>query len=323
MDLPPELRTSDMAELLQRQAGLISAAQLGDAGLDPRFARRRVAAGRWQRSYRGVYATFSGPFSREAQVWAALLVVGPDAVASHATAAELDGLTGRIDDRIHVTSPATRRIRGYMEGVVVHYAHRLAQTRHPAKCPPRTRIDDTVLDLIDSGRRASAVEGFVTMAVQKRLTTTSKLAAALMRRKRIRWRAMIEAMLVDVGQGAHSPLELQHLRNVEQAHRLPTGRRQRRRAGERVIWVDVEYEAYNTRVELDGRLGHEGEGRFRDRRRDNNGTVHRAWTLRYGHAEIFGSPCDVAIEQARVLSDRGWNGEPAQCGPGCAVPSRP
>lgn len=40
MDLPPELRTSDMAELLQRQAGLISAAQLGDAGLDPRFARR-------------------------------------------------------------------------------------------------------------------------------------------------------------------------------------------------------------------------------------------------------------------------------------------
>ena len=82
-------------------------------------------------------------------------------------------------------------------------------------------------------------------------------------------------MLVDVAEGAQSPLELTYLRDVERAHGLPTGSRQVRVAGRRVIWVDVDYEEYSTRVELDGRLGHQGEGRFRDRRRDNGAVMAR------------------------------------------------
>ncbi|MBB5788232.1 hypothetical protein [Jiangella mangrovi] len=248
-----------------------------------------------------------------------MLWVSAEAVASHATAAELDGLTGRIDDRMHVTAPVSRRARGRADGVVVHYAHRLPESRHPTANPPRTRIEDTVLDLVDVAARPRDVESFVTMAVQKRLTTSTRLAAALMRRKKIRWRAMVESMLVDVADGAQSPLELQHLRAVERAHRLPKGCRQSRRAGNRVIWIDVDYERYHTRVELDGRVGHEGDGRFRDRRRDNAGTVAGAWTLRYGHTEVFGEPCRVAQEQARVLCDRGWTGRPRRCGATCTI----
>ncbi|TDD72101.1 hypothetical protein E1262_04635 [Jiangella aurantiaca] len=309
-----------MRELLDRQLGLVCAAQLRSLGLDYRVARRWVAAGRWQRPYPGVYATFSGPLDRAAHIWAAILWVTPEAVASHATAAELDGLTGRIDDRIHVTAPVSRRVRAHADGVVVHYAHRLPLTRHPTANPPRTRLEDTVLDLVDVAVRARDVESVVTMAVQKRLTTSPRLAAALMRRKKIRWRAMAESMLLDVAEGAQSPLELQHLRAVERAHHLPRGCRQRRHAGDRVIWIDVDYGPYHTRVELDGRLGHDGEGRFRDRRRDNAATVSGAWTLRYGHSEIFGEPCRVAQEQARVLHDRGWAGQPRRCGSDCPIP---
>lgn len=286
MDLPPRLRSTSMLELLERQAGVVSITQLRSAGFDTRAAHRRVAAGRWQRPHRSVYATFSGPLDREAEIWAGLLRVGPGSVVSHATAAELDGLTGRIEDRIHVTAPVNRRVRGEVHGVVVHYAHRLALTRHPTKSPPRTRIEDTVLDLIDVSTRASAVEAFVTAAVQKRLSTASRLGEALMRRKKIRWRAMTEAMLLDVAHGAQSPLELEHLRDVERAHGLPVGRRQRRRAGRRVIWVDVDYPDYATRVELDGRLGHEGDGRFRDRRRDNVGTVHGEDAAIWPHGDL-------------------------------------
>lgn len=299
MDLPSKLRTPAAAGLLERQSGLISIAQLRALGFDGRSARRRVARGRWQRPFRGVFATFSGPLDRDAQVWAAILAADPAAVASHATAAELDGLTGRLDDRIHVTAPVSRRVRGRLDGVVVHYAHRLQLSRHPAANPPRTRLDDTVLDLVDTARRARTVESYVTMAVQKRLTTPARLAAALMARKKIRWRPLVESMLTDVADGAHSPLELHHLRAVERAHGLPKGVRQRRRAGARVVWIDVDYERFDTRVELDGRLGHDGDGRFRDRRRDNAGTVGGAWTLRYGHAEVFGQPCQVAADRPR------------------------
>ncbi|SEF08306.1 type IV toxin-antitoxin system AbiEi family antitoxin domain-containing protein [Jiangella alba] len=319
MDVPSYYDIAGLRELLERQAGLVSSAQLRGLCLDPRVARRWVAAGRWQRPHRGVFAAFSGPLGRTAHVWAAILWATPDAVASHATAAELHGLTDRLDDRIHLTVPVSRRVRGQAGGVDVHYAHRLPLTRHPTANPPRTRLDDTVLDLVDVSSRARDVETWVTMAVQKRLTTSTRLADALMRRKKIRWRAMVEAMLVDVAEGAQSPLELRHLRAVERAHRLPAGVRQRRRAGERVIWVDVDYERYHTRVELDGRVGHDGEGRFRDRRRDNAGTVRGAWTLRYGHTEVFGEPCRVAQEQARVLRDRGWTGRPKRCGSTCAI----
>lgn len=296
-----------------------SSALASSAGWASIPGSRWVATGRWQRPHRGVFAAFSGPLDRTARIWAAVLWVSAEAVASHATAAELDGLAGRIDDRIHVTAPVSRRVRSHADGVVVHYAHRLPQTRHPTANPPRTRIEDTVLDLVDVSSRARDVESWVTMAIQKRLTAPQRLAAALRRRKKIRWRAMTAAMLVDVAKGAQSPLELQHLRAVERAHGLPRGCRQRRQAGTRVIWIDVDYEPFRTRVELDGRLGHEGDGRFRDRSRDNAGTVAGAWTLRYGHTEIFGEPCLVAQEQARVLHDRGWAGRPRRCGAGCPV----
>ncbi|RIQ28617.1 hypothetical protein [Jiangella rhizosphaerae] len=319
MDVPPQYDTPGLHDLLVRQLGLICAGQLRSLGLDSRVARRWVAGGRWQRPYPGVFAAFSGPLGRAARIWAAILWVTPDAVASHATAAELHGLTGRVDDRIHVTAPVSRRVRSHAEGVVVHYAHRLPFSRHPTANPPRTRLEDTVLDLVDVAVRARDVESSVTMAIQKRLTTPPRLAAALMRRKKIRWRAMVESMLLDVAEGAQSPLELQHLRAVERAHRLPRGCRQCRRAGERVIWIDVDYKPYHTRVELDGRVGHDGEGRFRDRRRDNAATVSGAWTLRYGHTEIFGEPCRVAQEQARVLRDRGWTGLPRRCGSDCPI----
>jgi hypothetical protein len=137
---------------------------------------------------------------------------------------------------------------------------------------------------------------------------------------------MVEAMLVDVAVGAQSPLELVYLRDVERAHGLPRGDRQVRVAGRRVIWIDVDYDGFATRVELDGRLGHQGEGRFRDRRRDNRAVVGGIWSLRYGFAETFGSPCEVAIEVALVLRERGWAGWPRPCGPACplegGLPSR-
>ncbi|WP_375422971.1 hypothetical protein [uncultured Friedmanniella sp.] len=77
------------------------------------------------------------------------------------------------------------------------------------------------------------------------------------------------------------------------------GRRHRR---------DVRYSAYGVVVELDGRLGHEGLGRFRDMARDNGAVLDGEVTLRYGSAEVFGEACLVARQVGAVLGGPGWRG---------------
>jgi hypothetical protein len=181
-------------------------------------------------------------------------------------------------------------------------------------------LEETVLDLVDASRTARMAADWISTAVRKRMTTPARLAAALAWRKRFRWRAMVEAMLLDVAEGAHSGFELQHLNKVERAHQLPAGVHQRRHVwGRRVTWSDVDYEECDTRVELDGRLGHEGDGAFRDRQRDNRGAVDGVVTLRYGPAEVFGTPCEVAAEQAVVLQNHGWTSEPEPCSNTCPI----
>ncbi len=320
----PAARTSELADaqiqaIASAQAGMISRHQALGAGLTKGHVEWLLHAQRWQRVHTGVFATFTGELTFESRLWAAILRAGRGAVASHRTAAYLDGVCDDPGPVIELTVPADRHIRNSIAGVRIHYAHRLARTRHPARLPPRTRTEDTILDLIDTTRHARDVEGWVTNACQRRRTKPSKLAEALGRRKKIRWRAMLESMLTEVAAGAESPLELQHLRRVERAHGLPAGRRQRRVTGQRVIWVDVDHDEFTLRIELDGRTGHADEGPFRDRRRDNRTTAEGRATLRYGHADIFGDPCGVASEQARVLGARGWTGTLQQCGSRCTA----
>ncbi|WP_053205473.1 type IV toxin-antitoxin system AbiEi family antitoxin domain-containing protein [Jiangella muralis] len=310
----------DLDDLIAVQHGVLSRAQAHACGLTDRRIEWLVASGRWRRVHLGVYAAFTGPPTFEARVWAAILRAGPGAVASHRTAAYLDGLCDDAGPVIHVTAPAERHVRTKIDGVRVHYAHRLPHSRHPSKNPPRTRLDDTVLDLVDVAPHPRDAEGWVTAACQRRLTTPERLADTLGRRKKIRWRPMTEAMLADVTDGAQSPLELRHLRRVERAHSLPTGHRQQRITGHRVTWIDVDYPPYHLRVELDGRLGHTGEGRFRDHHRDNHATIDGHATLRYGHADIYANPCTVAAEHAHVLTARGWTGTVRSCRPGCSAP---
>lgn len=318
--MPADSGTSEAwAGLLSYQLGIVTAAQALEHGITRQAVWSRLKSGRWQRVHRGVFATFSGPLPWASLLAAAVLRAGRGATASHATAAYVHGFSGNRSDLLHLTIPAERRVTSTIDGVRLHYAHRLPQSRHPARWPPVTKVEDTVLDLVDIATTAREVARWVTSACQHRCTAPVRLADALGRRKKIRWRPLLESMLLDVEAGAQSPLELQHLRAVERAHRLPRGARQRRVAGARVIWIDVDYDAYDTRVELDGRVGHTMDGAFRDRHRDNHATVDGRATLRYGHAEIFGEPCGVAAQQAQVLRDRGWNGWPRPCGPDCAI----
>jgi hypothetical protein len=129
--------------------------------------------------------------------------------------------------------------------------------------------------------------------VQRRLTTVKRLRQDLDARARHRHRALLNDLLADVGDaGAESPIELRYLRDVERAHGLPKGSRQESRSGLPYM-SDVDYEDFALIVELDGRTGHEGVGRFRDMDRDNRHALVDATTLRFGHYDLASRPAPL------------------------------
>ena len=96
--------------LLSAQSGVVDRSQAKQVGFSDRQIWYRLRSGRWQQVFEGVYATFTGPLTREARLWAALRRVGDGAMLSHETAAEVHGLIDRpANKKIHVTVPAPRR----------------------------------------------------------------------------------------------------------------------------------------------------------------------------------------------------------------------
>ena len=177
--------------------------------------------------------------------------------------------------------------------------------------PPRTRVEDTVLDLCADSTDAQCV-AWITVAVQRRLTTVQQMVGAMNRRTRLPHRRLIQDLLGDVANGVHSPLEHRYLIDVERAHGLPPASRQHRSPG-RNVFVDVAYLQFAVLVELDGRVGHTGDGAWRDRGPDNAHAHQGSVTLRFGWSEISDEPCAVALQVGEVLVNRGWGGYPSKC----------
>lgn len=316
-DLCPQLR-----ELADLQQGILTSRQAIAGGLTKAVLRSRVRQGRWLRLQTGVYAVFSGEPPRSTVLWAAVLRAGPGAMLSHLTAAEVSGIADAPSTLIHITVPAIRRL-DRIPGLVLHRSERTDQSRHPAAAPPRTRVEETVLDLTDAAADFEAAYGWVTRAVGRRLTTGPRLSSAMGLRSRLRWRAELAAALGTSFDGVHSGLEYRYLRDVERRHALPRATRQARaRLGGRSAYRDVLYEKYGVAVELDGQVAHPGDLRWRDIGRDNAAAADGIITLRYGWLDVSRQPCLVAAQLDQVLRQRGYDGAQA-CGPGCLVAARP
>src|SRR5450755_4476845 len=137
---------NDLCDLLMLQDGTLTRPQALGLGLTDKAISARLHSGKWQRLYPGAYAAFSGKPGRGARLWAAVHSGGPDAVLSHQAAAEIYGLLREPSRPIHLTVPSGSQVVR-RPGVAVHYSGRVADARHPVLLPPRTRIEETILDL--------------------------------------------------------------------------------------------------------------------------------------------------------------------------------
>ena len=287
--------------------------------------QHRLTSGKWQRVYEGVYATFSGPLSREAWLWAAVRRAGDGAMLSHQTAAEVQGLIDRpASGDIHLTVATRRRPvqRKPVRGIVIHRSDQSRPQFPNSWKLPRTRVEDTVLDLVSAAATFEQGYAWIARAVSRDLVTIAMLRAALADRRRIRWRAWLADALEDSREGVNSPLELRYVRDVERAHGLPEAQRQARRTlGGRTHYKDNWYAEYRVAVEIDGPAYHQGDRAAADKDRDNlNLAADAAQTFRFGPVGVTERACESAALVAATLRRNGWTGIPHPCHrPGCTV----
>lgn len=198
-----------LRHLAELQGGVVSRSQALRAGMSDGMIKFRISSGRWRSIHAGVYATFTGAPGRGAQLWAALLSAGPGAMLSHETAAELQRLTDKPAEKIHVTVPFQRHVKA-AAGVSLHRSRRAADALLGDSNPPRTRVEETVLDLAHAAANFDDVCGWVTRAFARDLTDEERLRAAMKARSKLRWRTDLNDLISAAASGDHSVLEFRY-----------------------------------------------------------------------------------------------------------------
>lgn len=305
--------------LLTSQHGLVNTAQLLAHGVSAGTVRCQIGARRWQRVHRAVVATFTGPLTRPALLYAALLYAGWPAALSHRTAAEEWKLVPPDDTLpVHVTVPY--RCSATSTRTIVVHRSRAFELITIESDPPRTARVETVLDLAAAAPTSEEATSVVVALAGTRIPLR-QLEAALARRRPWRHRRAIEKGVRYLADGVMSALEHRYVDDVEQGHGLPAARRQSPIVVDgRTLWEDCSYHEHGVPlvVRLDGRAVHAvPEIAFRDRRRDNAAELAGHPRLVYGWGEVTGDPCGVAAEVARVLRRGGWAGVLHRC-PRCS-----
>lgn len=300
--------------LARRQDLVVTAGQLAATGVERSWIQRQVRAGHWQRLHPGVYVVHSGPVAWRARARAALLHAGVGAALSHRSAACLHGWAPP-PPVVDICIPHSRKVEPGA-GLRIH-RRRLIRV-----VPGRLTVvarGDTVMDLLVTTHAVDDAVATVTAALRAG-TRPEEVLEALGARSRVRHRALVHELLDAVTDGVESALELRYHRDVERRHGLPRAVRQQwQRLGGRWIRADAIYDGTGVRVELDGRVAHEGR-LDDDVWRDNAVAVSFGeLTLRYRWSHVAGSPCRTAAQVVAALRSRGWKGRARPCSPTCQV----
>src|SRR5690242_15947709 len=100
-----------ITSLAARQHGLVALQQLYALGVSKAAIRHRRENGRLLPLLTGVLLVAGAPQSPMTRILGAVLAAGPDALASHRTAAFVFGLPGFSEQPIDITVPFGRRPR--------------------------------------------------------------------------------------------------------------------------------------------------------------------------------------------------------------------
>ena len=216
---PPD----QLLALAAAQSGVLSSAQAAALDFPLRCVDRLVAQRHWTRLAAGLYHVAPGNPSWLGLAWGGILLGGPRARLGFGAAGWLWKLLPDEPSTITVLVPTGNGVASRGPWI---FRRELASTRDQRSPgdPPRTTIEDTVIDLCREVGPRGVLE-LVTKAVQTRRTTAARLLSRIEERDRVSHRRYLRDILGDVVEGAQSALELRYLKDVERAHGLPRGTR--------------------------------------------------------------------------------------------------
>jgi hypothetical protein len=256
-----------IAELADRQHGVVARSQLLERGVGRRAIARRLEAMHLRPIHRGVYAVGHRRIPQLGWCMAAVLACGPGAVLSHRCAAVLWGILESWPSTIDITAPRELRSR---DGVRVRMASIADDERTVHAGIPVTTVARTLLDLaavLDLHQLNRALE----RAEALRLTDAVPLVALVERHHGRRGTANLKAALEEGLRPVvtKSELERRFLTFIDRAG-LPRPRTNVwLEIGDDRIEVDCVWAEQHLIVELDSRAYHRsGQAFERDRRRD-------------------------------------------------------
>jgi very-short-patch-repair endonuclease len=287
-----------VAAVAARQHGVVTLRQLEACGLGPGAIKRRVAAGRLQRLWRGVYAFGHSELRLEGRLLGAVFACGRGAVLSHRSAADHWGILATARAGIDVTVP-TRGGRKGQPGIDLHCVRRL----HPSDVTthrgiPTTTIPRTLVDLgavvrdrmVERALEQSyvlrlvapqAIEAALRRAPGRRTAVLRRLIQAERRPPTLTRSELEEAFLALCRRGGLPDPEVNaHLHGYE---------------------VDFLWREQKRVVEVDGYAFHSARGAFeRDRRKDVDLELAGFPVTRFTHDQVLCEPDDT-LERTRRL----------------------
>ena len=164
------------------QDGLITRAQVLGAGFTDDWIEAQLAARRWTRILRKVFATTTGTLTERQRQRAALLCAGPSAALSHTSAARRHGMTIPDDGVVHMTVPYTSSAVD-RPAVRVHRSRAFDHILVDREDLPTVSRADTCLDLaVAAPSPRAAMRALLHAALSMRVPATSLLTVMELRR---------------------------------------------------------------------------------------------------------------------------------------------
>jgi very-short-patch-repair endonuclease len=258
-----------IAELAERQYGVVSRHQLLSLGFSRREIEARVNAHRLNPLHPGVYAVGHRVIPREGRWIAAVLAAGPGAVLSHWSAAALWMIRPNSRSIIDVTTP--RKNRSW-KGIRRHHSPLPADERTLKEGIPVTTVPRTILDLAAT-ESTDTVENLLRESEYLRLTDRLSLPDLLQRypgKRGTRKLSIALDRLKEEPEGRkRSKLEERFAPFLRQHHLSLPRFNDWIVLGDKRFQVDCYWPEVRQIVELDGWQGHGTKSAFReDRARD-------------------------------------------------------
>ncbi|MGH2951165.1 MAG: type IV toxin-antitoxin system AbiEi family antitoxin domain-containing protein [Solirubrobacterales bacterium] len=284
-----------LGAIARGQHGLVTWAQMRDAGLTRAEIESRVRSGVLLRVHRGVYRVGHRAPSVEASHLAAVLACGERALLSGRAAAHLFGLLKGRAPAPEVTAPTERRVRGVSTRRSRRIDRRDATVfkRIPVTTVPRTLVDVTEDLGIEELARACHEAGI------RYATTPQQVEAVLDRRPTSPGAAKLRRILRGDFHVTLSKLERAFLARLREAG-LPLPQTNRAAGTRR---VDCRWPEHRLTVELDSYRYHGSRHAWeQDRRREREAHARGDEFRRYTYGDVLEAPTLMLAELRALLS---------------------